>query len=580
VDPEEETAEDIPEIDVTGQDPRIGVFICECGENIGGVIDVADLAEFSAKLPGVVVSRSVGHGCSRNSMEMIRKSIIENRLNRVVIGGCSPRTHEIRFQDLIRKAGLNKNLLEIANLRDQDTWVHYDNRQDAKAKARQLLWAAVSSVRKARALADNRLDMNPDVLVVGGGVAGMSASLRLADQGIRVFLVERRSMLGGTANLVHKTIEGDDVASFVRDLVEKTMNHPNIQVITSAFIVDHNGIPGLFKTGLQVGPKMFYRQISHGATILATGAIPNRPELYLLGKHPAVMTQLDADAILAEQAETVKNWNTVVMIQCVGSRVSGNPNCSRICCQAAIKNALAIKAAHPEARIFILYRDIRTYGFQEIYYQKAREAGVVFVRYEPENPPVVSGDGNRVEVTFHDPIIDRRLAVSVDALLLSTGFAIDEESSEDLATIFRLPRTSDGYFLEDHIKLRPVDLPVPGFFVAGTAHAPKSIRESVAQAEAAASRAMTMLSKKTVELPSAVAHVDPKRCAACLICVRVCPFGVPFINADGYSQIDPVRCRGCGLCASECPAKAIQLMKFEDDQILEKLNGLLERMAL
>ncbi len=579
-DPEAEIPEEIPEIDVSGQDPRIGVFICECGENIGGVIDVADLTEFSAKLPGVVVSRAVGHGCSRGSMEAIRESIIENRLNRVVIGGCSPRTHEIRFQDLIRKAGLNRNLLEIANLRDQDTWVHYDHLQDAKAKARQLMWAAVSSVRKARALADNRLEMNPDVLVVGGGVAGMSASLRLADQGKRVFLVERRSMLGGTANLVHKTIEGDDVTSFVRDLVEKTMNHPNIQVITSAFIVDHSGIPGLFKTGLQIGPKMFYRQISHGATILATGAIPNRPELYLLGRHPAVMTQLDADAILAEQADSVKNWNTVVMIQCVGSRVPGNPNCSRICCQAAIKNALAIKAVHPEARIFVLYRDIRTYGFQELYYQKAREAGVVFVRYEPENPPVVSADGAQVEVTFHDPIIDRRLAVSADALLLSTGFAVDEESAEDLAAIFRLPRTPDGYFLEDHIKLRPVDLPVPGFFVAGTAHAPKSIRESVAQAEAAASRAMTMLSKQTVELPSAVAHVDSKRCAACLICVRVCPFGVPFINADGYSQIDPVRCRGCGLCASECPAKAIQLMKFEDDQILEKLNGLLERMVL
>ncbi len=579
-DPEQaDIHETIPEIDVTGQEPRIGIFICECGENIGGVVDVADLAEFCAQLPGVIVARSVGHGCSRESMETIRASIVDNRLNRVIIGGCSPRTHELRFQDLIRKAGLNRNLLEIANLRDQDTWVHYDRPQDAKTKARQLLWASVSAVRKARPLPDNRLEMNPDVLVVGGGVAGMSASLRLADQGVRVFLVERRSMLGGTANLVHRTIEGDDVGAFVRGLIEKTLAHPNIQVITSAFIVDHSGIPGLFKTGLQVGPKMFYRQISHGATILATGAIPNRPDMYLLGRHPAVMTQLDAETVLVERPETVDAWNTVVMIQCVGSRIPENPNCSRICCQAAIKNALAIKARHPETRIFVLYRDIRTHGFQEIFYQKAREQGIVFVRYEPEAPPVVVADGDRVTVTFADPIIGRDLAVSADALLLSTGFAVDEESTEDLASIFRLPRTTDGYFLEDHIKLRPVDLTVPGFFVAGTAHAPKSIRESVAQAEAAAARAMTLLNRKTVELPTAVAHVDAKRCAACLICVRVCPFGVPFINADGYSQIDPVRCRGCGLCASECPAKAIQLMKFEDDQILEKLSGLLERMV-
>jgi heterodisulfide reductase subunit A len=407
----------------------------------------------------------------------------------------------------------------------------------------------------------------------------MTAALSLADQGYPVFLAERRSMLGGVASLVRKTLEGDDVQAFVRDLIEKTQAHENIQVITSAFIVDHSGMPGMFRTGMQVGPQMFYRQIEHGVTIMATGALPNRPADYLLGAHDAVMTQLEADAVLEDEPEKVAAWENVVMIQCVGSRCPDNPNCSRICCQAAVKNALRIKALNADARVIVLYRDMRTYAFQEDYYRKAREMGVIFARYETDAPPQTEAAGDQVQVTFTDPILGRPIAVAADALLLSTGFVSDDESSEDLAAIFKLPRTSDGYFLEDHIKLRPVDLPVPGFFVAGTAHAPKSIRESVAHAEAAAGRALTLLARESINLGAAVARVDGNRCAACLICVRVCPFGVPYINADGYSEIDPSKCHGCGVCASECPAKAIELMRFEDDQILAKLSGLLERMV-
>ncbi len=569
----------ISERDVTEEDPRVGVFICDCGENIGGVIDVSELGAFAAKLPGVAIAEGVGHGCSRESMKHIEEAIVRYKLNRVVIGGCSPRTHETRFQDLLRRSGLNKYLLEITNLRDQDTWVHKDKPKEATAKARQLIWASVQSVKKARALADNRLPINRDILVVGGGVAGMSASLRLADQGFKVFLAERHSMLGGVANLVRKTLDGKDVQLFVHDLIQKTLSHPNIQVILNAFIVDHSGMPGMFKTGMQVGARMFYRQISHGITILATGALPNRPEGYLLGRHAAVMTQLDADALLEDIPAKVSNWNNVVMIQCVGSRQPDNPNCSRICCQTAIKNALRILDINPEARIFILYRDIRTYGFQEDYYQTARERGVIFVRYEAAQPPEVREAEKLVEVAFTDPILGRRIEVTADVLLLSTGFISDDESGEDLAAIFKIPRTPDGYFLEDHIKLRPVDFSKPGFFMAGTAHSPRSIRESIAQAEASAARARTLLSRDSINLGAAIARVDSKKCAACLICVRVCPFGVPFINADGYSEIDPSKCHGCGVCASECPAKAIQLMQFEDDQILAKLSGLLERMV-
>jgi heterodisulfide reductase subunit A len=395
---EEEIGEDedlLPETNVSDEAPIIGVFICDCGENIGGVVDVQELAAFSATLPNVFVSEVVGHGCSRAAMEHIEDVIRNKKINRVVIGGCSPRTHELRFQETIRRAGLNKYLLEIANLRDQNTWVHLNEPKKADDKARQLIRGAVFAVAKARPLQDHRLPIDRNVLVVGGGIAGMTAALRMADQGHKVFLAERMSMLGGVAALVQRTIDGEDVQAFIQALIQRTQEHDNIQVITNAVIVDHSGMPGKFTTGIQAGPQMFYRQINHGATILATGALPNRPRQYLLDQHPAVMTQLDADGILENQPKNVAGWDNVVMIQCVGSRVAENPNCSRICCQAAVKNALRILEIKPDARIFILYRDMRTYGFLEDAYLKAREAGVIFVRYTTDTPRYATGGGSR-----------------------------------------------------------------------------------------------------------------------------------------------------------------------------------------
>ena len=568
-----------PERDVTDEALRIGVFICDCGENIGGVLDVAEVAEYSKTLPHVVVAEPKGHGCSRESIEQIQQSIIDNGLNRVVIGGCSPRTHEAKFQEAIRKAGLNKYLVEIANIRDQATWVHAQLPKKATEKAKELMRMAVGAVAEANPLKDNSLPINKDVLVVGGGVTGMTASLCLADQGFKVYLAEKTDSLGGIAKNIHKTLTGADVQPFVNDLVEKTRANKNIQVVTRALIVDHSGMPGMFKTGMQVGHQMFYRTITHGVTIMATGALANRPRQYLLDESKAVGTQLETDTLLAEHPEVVKGWDNVVMIQCVGSRIPENPNCSRICCQAAIKNALRIRKLNPEGRVFVLYRDMRTYGFQEEYYLEARKQGVIFARYSLDNLPQVEAVGDQVDVTFTDPILRRAVTVTADRLCLSTGLVADEDSNEDLSRIFKLPRTHDGFFLEDHVKLRPVDLPIPGFYVAGTAHSPKTIRESVTQAQAVASRAQQLLARDAINLGAAVARVDGNKCAACLICVRVCPFDVPFINADGYSEIDPAKCHGCGLCASECPAKAIQLMQFEDDRIVAKLEQLFERMV-
>ncbi len=566
------------ERDISLEDPKVGIFICDCGENIGGVINVDNVVEFASTLPQVAVAKAEGHGCSRVSMENIQQTIEEEGLNRVVIGGCSPRTHLSKFQDLLQKAGLNKYLVEIANIRDQATWVHSGKPEEATAKAKDLIKMAVGAVTKAQPLSDQTLPMNKNVLVVGGGVTGMTAALGLADQGFQIFLAEKSAKLGGVAQQLIKTLEGNSVQDLLSELITKVENHSNIQVITRAMIVDHSGMPGMFKTGMQSGTQMFYRQIEHGITILATGAQPNRPPLYLLDECVAVRTQLETQKFVHENPDVVKGWENVVMIQCVGSRTPDNPNCSRICCQNAIKNALAILEINPNTRVFVLYRDMRTYGFQEGYYQNAREKGVIFVRYEIDSPPSVTAVGDQVDVAFTDPILGMEITVTADNLSLSTGMTADADSTEELAMIFKLPRTTDGYFLEDHVKLRPVDMPIPGFFVAGTAHSPKLIRESISQAYAVASRAQTMLARDVINLGAASARVDGNLCASCLICVRACPFDIPFINADGYSEIDPAQCHGCGMCVSECPAKAIQLMQFEDDKILAKVEQLFERI--
>ncbi|WP_299978100.1 FAD-dependent oxidoreductase [Desulfobacula sp.] len=564
----------MPERDVSKEEPRIGVFICDCGLEIGGVVDVDKMVEFAETRAHVVVSQAVGYGCSSDSMSMIEASVKTNNLNRVVIGGCSPRTHETKFQDLMRRTGLNKYLVEIVNLRDQNTWAHMGQPKEALDKAYKLLGIGINGVRKSRSLTDQTLPMNQNALVVGGGVTGMTAALQLARQGIKVYLVERNPGLGGLAKSIRKTIEGDDVGPFMNQLIDDVSAHENVQVLTRSIIVDHSGIPGRFKTGIQTGPRMNYMQLDHGVTVLATGALPNRPDVYGLGTHDNIIDQLELDAVIEDNPEKIKAVNNVVMIQCAGSREPDNPNCSRICCQAAMKNALRIKAINPDAQIFILYRDIRTYGFQEDYYREARNLDVKFIRFSADNKPEVKIENDRVSVFVDDIILGRKIQIETNCLALSTGMIADDENTEDLSMMFHLPRTQDHYFLEDHVKLRPVDMSVRGIFIAGTVHSPKTIQESITQAHAAAGRAQTLLAKKEINLGAAVAKVDGSKCAACLICVRACPFSIPFINEDGYSQIDPAKCQGCGVCAADCPAKAIQLLAYEDDQIMAKLDGL------
>ncbi len=561
------------EIDLAGKEPRIGVFVCNCGINIAGTVDVAAVEQFARTLPGVVYAGQNLFTCSQDAQELMKKTLAEHDLNRVVVAACTPKTHEGIFMDTLEAVGLNKYLIEMANIRNQDSWVHADNPELATAKAKSLVRAAVSRAASLAPLQEKVIEVNQRAMVIGGGVSGMTAALGLAEQGYETVLVEKEERLGGMANHLTYTIEGADVQEFLQELIGQVQKHPKIQVLTRSLVVGFSGFKGNFTTEVLVGPGMYERKINHGVIVLATGAEEYKPTEYSYGESDRVVTQVELASRLKESG--AEGLDRVVMIQCVGSRNDENPNCSRICCQAAIKNALKIKEHNPKAQIFVLYRDIRTYGHLEEYYKKAREKGVLFVRYTPDNPPRTETDADgRVLVSFRDHILGRQLQVEADLLALSAGMRASD--TEELASIVKLARTAEGHFMEAHVKLRPVDMATDGIFLCGTAHSPQLLDESIAQAYASASRATTFLAQKQLKLSAVTAHVEGDLCASCLICVRSCPYGVPRINEEGVSEIDPALCHGCGICASECPAKAIELNWYEDDQILCKVESLLE----
>ncbi len=562
------------EIDVVGQEPRIGVFICHCGTNIAGVVNVPDVTTYASELPNVVIAEENLFTCSQDTQVRIKERIKEHHLNRVVVASCSTRTHESLFQDTVREAGLNPYLFSMANIRDQDSWVHQHDKEGATEKAKDLVRMAVARAATLRPLSRQRLPVIKRVLILGGGVAGMTAALNISRQGYEVVLVEAEKELGGMARKIHRTLSGDDVQAYIDDLIEKVTHDDKIQVLKEALLADFSGSKGNFKTMLNVGPAMYHREVTHGALIVATGAKEYVPTEYLYGQNESVKTQVELEDILLKEREVAKRWQNIVMIQCVGSRNAENPNCSRVCCQQAIKNALALKELNPENNIYILYRDIRTYGFAEDYYRKARELGVHFMRFKEHEEPKVEQVDGRIQVSFRDLTLMRDVTILPEQLILSAGMVAGE--TQELAGILKAPLTKDRFFLEAHVKLRPVDTQSDGIFICGTAHSPKRIDETISQAMAASSRACGLLAKNYIEVGGIVARVDPELCAACLICVRACPYEVPFINADGVSEIDISKCHGCGICAAECPAKAITLYHFEDAQILAQVDGLME----
>jgi heterodisulfide reductase subunit A-like polyferredoxin len=560
------------EMDVAAEEPRVGVFVCNCGINIGGIVDVASVQKYAEKLPHVVYTDQNLFTCSQDTQEKIKEKIREHKLNRVVVASCSPKTHEPMFRETLEACGLNKYLFEMANIRNQNSWVHSKSPQLATRKAKDLIRMAVARAASLKPLKEKVISVIQRGLVIGGGVAGMNAALSLARQGFDVTLVEKEQELGGFSRRLHHTIEGGDIPGYLERLQSEVLAEERIEVLTGARIAGFGGFKGNFKTRVVVGPGREEHNVDHGVIVVATGATEYRPKEFLYGESDRVVTQVElADRI---EKKGAAGLSTVAMIQCIGSRNEENPECSRICCQNAVKNALHIKSLNPEAQVVVMYRDLRTYGLLEDYYRMAREKGVLFIRFDPEGPPSVQKEGDGLTVTVRDHVLGRDLRIKVDLLALSAGMRA--EDTTELSSIMKLNRNPEGYFMEAHVKLRPVDMPGEGIFLCGTAHAPKLISEAISQAHAAASRATAFLALGKIKLSAITAEVDTDHCVRCLTCVRSCPFGVPvFDEKEHVIVIDEALCHGCGVCAGICPRKAIRLNFYEDDQLLCKIDSLL-----
>ena len=570
-----QTKELPPELDFSGQPPRIGVFVCNCGINIGGVADVPAVREYARTLPHVVHVEDNLFTCYQDSQVHIKEVIKEKQINRVVVASCSPRTHEPLFQETIREAGLNKYLFEMANIRDQNTWVHMNNPAKATDKAKDLVRMAVAKAVYIEPLYTVSVPVTKAALVVGGGVAGMEAALGVAEQGCEVHLVERDSRLGGNARHLRSTWQGDDLPAYLKNLVERVQTHKRIRLHLSSEVTATHGSLGNVTSVIADGNGRD-QTIVHGATILAVGAKEHKPTEFLYGKHPNVMTHLEMDDAFTRKDARLTEADCAVFIQCVGSRNNDRPYCSKTCCTHSLKGALALKAQKPEMKVFIIYRDIRSYGFREQLYQEARSKGVIFIRYELDNPPSAAiGDRDQLLLTVTDHVLKRPIRIKPDLLVLAAGIVATD--NHRLFELFKVPVNDDGFLVEAHAKLRPVDFASEGIFLAGLAHYPKPMEESIAQAKAAAARAMTLLSKEALLVGGVVATVDSGRCAACLTCVRACPYGIPEVREHSHAVIDPAQCHGCGTCVSECPGKAISLKHFTDEQLIAKTAALFAR---
>ena len=566
------------ELDTRGEPPRIGVFVCCCGTNIAGVVDVPSVVEYAKTLGNVVYTEQNMFSCSKDTQDNMAKIIQEKQLNRVVVAACTPRTHEPLFQETLTNAGLNKYVFEMANIRNQCSWVNKSEPAKATDKTKDLVRMAVAKAGLMEPLKEAELQINQSALVIGGGIAGLTAAKTLSDQGYHAYLIEKSDRLGGQALQIHETWQGESVSDNLKRMIADVTTDKNIDVFTNAEIRSTEGFVGNFKTILQSGDKT--ADLEYGVTIIASGATELKPDQYLYGRDERVLTGLELDRKLIENDPAISQIKTALFIQCVGSRIPERPYCSKVCCTHSIKNALTLRKLNPEMDIYILYRDMRAFGLREDLYREARERNILFVRYNADLDLEVFHDENDLKVRFSDTVLRRKLEISPDLLVLAT--AITPPKENPLAQQYKVTLNNDGFFMEAHAKLRPVDCATDGVFICGLAHAPKPIDESISQAIAAATRAVTLLARKTIQTSGNIAEVNPAACSSCAVCVSICPYSAPsFIDPgarffSGKATINPVLCKGCGLCVASCRSGAIRLKGFDNDQIFAQISAAVE----
>ena len=555
---------------VVGDPPRVGVFVCNCGVNIGGIVRVPEVAEYAKTLPHVTYVEENLFTCSQDTQDKMKEVISKKGLNRIVVAACSPRTHEPLFQETMMQSGLNKYLFEMANIRNQCSWVHSDNHDSATAKAKDLVRMAVAKAVRLDPLQEVTLTVNNAGLVIGGGMTGMEAALSLAEQGFPVHLVEKQKGLGGHGEQLLKTWRGENITAFREKLVEKVKHHPLISLHLQSTVVAAEGFVGNFKSTLQKNDKR--EVIEHGAVIITSGARQHKPEEYLFGQHPGVFVSLDLDRTISESPEKFKDVDCAVFIQCVGSREPHRPYCSKVCCTQAIQNALRLKALNPDMAVYVLFRDIRTFGLREALYREARSKGIIFVQYRLAEKPVVEAQGEKLQVIVKDQALQMMVRIDADIISLASAI-VPSEDSKFVSRLYKLALNDDGFFQEAHAKLRPVDFATDGVYMAGLAHGPKPVDEIIAQAQAAAARAVSLLSTKTIQMSAQVAYSRPDYCSGCGVCVAICPFGAPSLDEKtGKAEVNPAQCKGCGLCVASCRSGALNLKGFDQAQTFAMID--------
>lgn len=566
-----------PERDIAGEPRKVAVYVCECGQEVAGIVDVPAVVERARTLQDVVVAERVQYACLQEGLDQIRGSLRQSGANRVVVAACTPRTHEALFQQVLREVGLNPYLLEFVSIRDHCAWVHRDDPAGATRKAHELVRVGVARARTLEPVHKIRGDFQRSAVVLGGGLSGMTAALAIADGGYDVYLVEKGEQLGGNLRNLYFTAEGPDPQRLLRQLIKDVECNPRIAVLRSSELVGFGGHVGNFRSVIATrhnGPTTT-QTISHGVLIVATGAKEYRRQQYLFGQDPRVITQLDLEKQIATSPDIAHALNTIVMIQCVRSPGPESDYCSRICCTNTLKNAIRIKQINPDCQIYVLYKDLITYGHREEFYTEARRRGVVFMRYDEDKQPSVRVVNEELQVVVTEPILGEQIIIKPDLVALSMA-TVPADGNPQLARLLGVPLSREGFFMEAHLKLRPMDFIDEGIFLCGLAHYPKFIEESLSHALATAGRALSLLAKPALEVGGVVASVDESKCVACLTCVRTCPFDVPVVDPErvgnggiqGAAYIDPVLCQGCGTCTAECPANAIQLSHYRDDQLV------------